>query len=192
MANTYGNTGNRWWDGLNVGESGSQSTIFGTPSIAALNPSTPSGYESLPSGNAADDALFAAAAARNKGSTNPETISVENIEWFNIQGPYASQAIANAAIPAIEAANPASGTLAQIAKDNAGNPLGAAANVLGDISQGFKASISGISGTNLVIRGAKIIIGALILLVGLAKVSGLDSKSGSLAAKAVKAAPFLV
>lgn len=40
-----------------------QSTILGTGSFFS-----PSGYESLPSGNAADDAKFAAAAAKDKGA----------------------------------------------------------------------------------------------------------------------------
>lgn len=190
MPNTYGDSGNRWWVGLNVGEGGSQKTVFGTPSISALNPFTPSGYESLPSGNAADDAQFAAAAKHNKGSTNPSTISVENVEWFNIQGPYTSQAAAQAAIPAITKANPAPGVLGQVAKDNSSNPLGAAANAATDISStvGF---LSTLGEANTWIRVAKVVAGGLILIVGLLKLTGADKAIGGAAAKAVKVAPLL-
>lgn len=190
MTNTYGNNGNRWWVGLNVGEGGSQKTIFGTPSISALNPFTPSGYESLPSGNASDDAKFAAAAAKNKGSTNPTTISVENVNWFNIQGPFTTQSAANAAIPAIQQANPAPGVVGQVAKDNASNPLGAAANAATDISSttGF---LSTLGEPNLWIRIVKVVAGGLILIVGLLKLTGSDKAIGGVAAKAVRVAPLL-
>lgn len=107
MPTTYGNSGNRWWVGLNVGSD--QSTVFGTGSILS-----PNGYESLPSGNAADDAQFAAAAAHNAGGGTPNTISVENVKWFNIRGPYPNQAAANAAIPAIQKAHPAPGEVQQV------------------------------------------------------------------------------
>jgi uncharacterized membrane protein YccF (DUF307 family) len=117
MATTYGNNGNRWWVGLNVGSD--NSTVFGTGSILS-----PNGYESLPSGNAADDAQFAAAASHNATASTPSTISVENVKWFNIRGPYATQAQANAAIAAIQKANPAPGEVQQV---TAGGQSGAAA-----------------------------------------------------------------
>ena len=98
---------NHWWVGLNVGSD--QSTILGTSSLLS-----PSGYESLPSGSVADDALFMAAAVKDKGSSSPTTITVEGVQWFNIQGPYATQAQANAAIPAIQKANPAPGAASQL------------------------------------------------------------------------------
>ncbi len=185
---TYGNSGNRWWVGENIGETGSQSTVFGTPSLAALNPFTPSGYESLPSGNATDDALFAAAAAKNKGNPKPGTVNVENVNWFNIQGPYTTQAAANAAIPAIEKAVPSAGVLAQAAHDNASNPLGSGLSFAGTILNGFTAAIGGLSGTNILIRGAKMILWSVIMLIGLAKMTGLTQ---GIAGKAVKLAPLL-
>lgn len=191
---TYGNSGNRWWVGMNVGEGGSQKTVFGTPSISALNPFTPSGYESLPSGNAADDKLFAAAASKNKGSTNPNTISVENVEWFNIQGPYTTQAAANAAIPAIQKANPSPGVLGQIAKDNSSNPLGAAANAGADAESALQSVsdlVNALGNKNLWIRAAMILVGGAMLTVGLLKLTGGDKAIGGIAAKAVKVAPLL-
>jgi hypothetical protein len=193
MSNTYGNGGNRWWIGQNVGETGSQSTIFRTPSLSALNPGVPTGYESLPSGNAADDAQFAAAAAKNKGSKSPNTISVQNVEWYNIQGPYTTQAAANAAIPAIQAATPAKGTAGQVADDNNSNPVGAiagaAANAESDVSS-IEGFLSGLTSANLWIRVAKVTVGSIILIVGLVKLTGVASNNG-IAKKALEIAPLL-
>lgn len=108
MTDIYGDSGNRWWVGLNVGSA--QSTVFGTGSVLS-----PNGYESLPSGNASDDRQFAAAAKYNEAHpSKPNTISVENVSWFNINGPYPTQAAANAALPAIAARNPAPGEFQQI------------------------------------------------------------------------------
>lgn len=191
---TYGNNGNRWWVGMNVGQGGSDQTIFGTPSLGALNPFSPSGYESLPSGDQKDDSQFTKAAASNKGSSKPSTISVQNINWFNIQGPYTTQAAANAAIPAIKKANPSPGVLGQVAKDNSSNPLGKAAGAAAAASTDI-SSIAGLASAfgsqNLWVRAAKISIGGAILLVGLAKLTGADKAIGGVAAKAVKVAPFL-
>lgn len=52
-------------------------------------------------------------------------------------------------------------------------------------------SIGGINGTNLAIRLVKVFVGGILLLIGLAKITGMDQKAGSLAAKAVKVAPLL-
>lgn len=59
---------------------------------------------------------------------------------------------------------------------------GGLANFLGNITFG------GLSGTNLVTRAAKMIIGAVVMLIGIAKMSGV---SAGTVGKAVKAAPFL-
>jgi len=189
VANTYGDNGNRWWIGQNVGESGSQQTIFGTSSLSALNPSVPNGYESLPSGNAADDAQFAAAAAKNKGSKSPNTISVENVKWYNIEGPYTTQAAANAAIPAIQKAQPAKGTAGQIQQDNNSNPLGTVAGAASDV-QSVVGFLGGLTSANLWIRVAKIGIGAIMITVGLVKLTGVASNNG-IVKKAIKVAPLL-
>jgi hypothetical protein len=181
--NTYGNSGNRWWIGLNVGETGGQSTIFGQPSSIFVG--KPSGYESLPSGNAADDAQFAAAAKKDAVSgATPVTISVENVQWYNINGPYSTQVLANAAIPAIQKAHPAPGEVAQAAS-NTGlpNPLA--------WEQSLEGVLSNLTNLNLWIRIAKVAIGGTILIVGLAKLTGADQKAGSVAAKAVRIAPLL-
>jgi hypothetical protein len=175
VKNVYGNSGNRWWVGLNVGETGGQSTVFGQPS--SLFVGKPGGYESLPSGNVKDDLQFTNAALADHGSASPVTISVENVKWYNIQGPYSTQNAANAAIPAIQKAHPAPGEVAQAAKNlGVSNPLAAVAAFLGDLSS-----------ANTWIRVAKIGIGGAMLLIGIAKLSG----AGGVAAKAVKIAPLL-
>ncbi len=192
MANTYGSSGNRWWVGMNVGETGSESTIFGTPSLNQLNPlsSAPGNYQSLPSGDATDDGKFAVAAKANKGSAKPSTISVENIEWYNIQGPYTTQAAANAAIAAISKANPAPGVTGQAAADNNSNPIGAVAAAASDASA-IEHFLSNLGSANLWIRVAKTAVGATLLIVGLAKITGADKQVGGVLESAVKAAPLL-
>jgi hypothetical protein len=160
---TYGNSGNRWWAGLNVGSD--QSTVFGTGSLLS-----PNGYESLPSGNAGDDRQFAAAAAKNKGSAKPVTISVEHVDWYNINGPYPTQKAANAAIPAIQKAHPAPGELQQVTgggQQNAANGGGLSlANV-----EGFFAALSS-EATWL--RVAKVVTGSVMIIIGLARITGTD------------------
>jgi hypothetical protein len=111
---TYGDSGDRWWVGQNTG-----GWTF------AWRPDS-NGYESLPSGDARDDAQFAAAASANaagtipgkpavvvSGTQIPATISVDNIDWYDIQGPYTSQALANKAIPGIQKSAPAQGAVQQ-------------------------------------------------------------------------------
>jgi hypothetical protein len=167
MANVYGNSGNRWWVGLNVGSD--QSTVFGTSSLLS-----PVGYESLPSGNAVDDAKFAAAAAVDKAGV-PVTISVENVSWFNINGPYTTQAAANAAIPAIQKAHPAPGAVAQAIDAVTGKPQSNSSPL------SWIADITGFSGSNFVIRATKVIVGGMLLIIGLAHITGASNAVASAA-----------
>lgn len=184
MPNSYGNSGNRWWVGLNT--QSSQSTVFGTGSILS-----PNGYESLPSGNASDDTQFAAAARKNAGSKSPVIISVENVNWYNINGPYASQSAANAAIPAIQKAHPAPGEVQQVTAGDQGSAAqGGGVNPTG-FEQGISSFISDLTNANLWIRAAKIGVGGAILIVGLAKLTGSDQKLGKAVSAGVKAAPLL-
>jgi len=155
MAAVYGGGGNRWWVGLNVGSD--QSTVFGTSSLLS-----PSGYESLPSGSAADDRQFAAAAAADKANPSaPVTISVENVSWFNINGPYATQAQANAAIPAIQRANPAPGEFQQL---TGANPT--------SWEQAAVDAYHALTSSGTWIRVAKVVIGGALVIVGLARITG--------------------
>lgn len=184
--NKYGNNGNRWWVGQNVGETGSQKTLLGGASIVQPLTSKPSGYESLPSGNAGDDAQFAAAAKNNKKNSKPNTISVQNIKWFNIQGPFTTQDAANAAIPGIQKGAPAEGAVKQEA--GAGNgPVSKGAAAISS-AEGLESALGN---ATLWIRVAKVAVGGAILLVGLAKLTGADKAIGGVASKAVKVAPFL-
>lgn len=79
------------------------------------------------------------------------------------------------------------------ANDITGNPVKdaghAAKAATSSILSNF--SISGISGTNLVIRGGKMIIGAILIFIGVAHLSGLAEKVPGIAGKALKAAPLL-
>src|ERR1700722_14753379 len=172
MANIYGGGGNRWWVGLNVGSD--QSTVFGTGSKLS-----PVGYESLPSGNAADDRQFAAAAAKDKGSASPVTISVENVSWYNINGPYATQAAANAAIPAIQKAHPAPGEASQLVDAATGQPQSA------NSAAALTGFISSLENSGTWVRVAKVVIGGALVIIGLARMTGADGAVGSAAKRAV-------
>jgi uncharacterized membrane protein YccF (DUF307 family) len=105
MADTYGDAGNRWWVGWNH----AQGDFASFPSLSG-----PSGYESFPSGSAADDAAIVAAGTGG-------TVSLHNITWTILGGPYATQAAADAAIPAIQAAAPAPGAGQQVTGVNFGS-----------------------------------------------------------------------
>lgn len=170
MAAVYGGKGNRWWVGLNTGSD--QSTLLGTSSLLS-----PNGYESLPSGNAADDAQFAAAAAKDKAAPSaPVTVSVENVSWFNINGPYATQAQANAAIPAIQKASPAPGAAAQ---------LEGAAGLPASWEQAVIDAYGTLTSSGTWVRVAKVAIGGVLVIVGLARLTGAGQVIES-AAKAAK------
>lgn len=183
MANTYGDSGNRWWVAYNTSQQ--DTTALGSPVGQPLS-SAPSGYEALPSGNAADDKQFAAAAAATK-SKGPQsagkgpTISVENITWANVNGPYTSKAQANAAIAGIQKAAPAPST-AQVAEQN----IPGASDVSSVV--GF---LSTLGEATTWIRIAKVVAGGMILIVGLLKLTGADKAIGGFASKAVKVAPLL-
>jgi hypothetical protein len=168
MANVYGNNGNRWWVGLNVGSD--QSTVFGTGSILS-----PNGYESLPSGNAGDDRQFAAAAKHNATASKPNTISVEHVDWFNIRGPFSTQAAANAALPAIAKANPAPGEIQQLTGGGQSN----AANGGGFNPTSWEQAITGFFGAltdaNTWVRVLKIVVGGGLMLIAVSKMTGAGS-----------------
>lgn len=86
--------------------------------------------------------------------------------------------------------NPSSPTAPVTAAANGGKTAAkkvtqAAGNLLGTFT------IAGISGTNLVIRGGKMIIGAILIFIGVAHLSGINGKVPGVAGKVLKAAPLL-
>jgi hypothetical protein len=172
---------NRWWVGLNVGSD--QSTLLGTASFLS-----PNGYESLASGNLADDAKFAAAALTDKATSKPVTISVEGVSWYNINGPYSTQAEANAAIPAIQKAHPAPGEAQQLVNEAAaGNgQAGAASNPVSPSSILGLPVLSNLR--DLVVRTVKVLAGLALIIVGVSKLTGTDKAVMSAAKTAGKAA----
>jgi hypothetical protein len=156
MGSVYGNSGNRWWAAYNTSQS-----------LFSKNLYSPSGYESLPSGNAVDDAIFArAAAATAKAGLSPAgkgpVISVENVNWANVNGPYATQAKADAEVKALQKAALAPGTGQQVADQAAATARAAGVTqLIGDLTS---------SGTW--IRVAKVAIGGVLVIVGLVKMTG--------------------
>jgi len=156
VANVYGNSGNRWWAGYNTSQS-----------LFSANLYSPSGYESLPSGNAADDAIFTRAAkATARAGPAPAgkgpVVSVENVNWANINGPYATQAKADAEVAALQKSAPAPGTGKQVT-----NQAAATAG-----ASGLTQLISDLTSSGTWVRVAKVAIGGVLVIVGLAKMTG--------------------
>lgn len=160
---SFGPNGNRWWVAIN---SGSDSTFSGADPFGS-----PGNYQAVPSGNAKDDALFASAAGKKT------TVSIEHILWQNVNGPFSSQAKAEAAIPDIQAKNPAPGILQQFNAPGVGQ-IGNIADFLARLTSG-----------NLWLRVGEFILGSLLILSGALKLSGASSDIGDIVktgAKVVK------
>lgn len=109
------------------------------------------------------------------------------------QGPFNSQAEA-------KAAPPGGGSIADQITAGIGAGLGSDVGPLGTASR----SLPTLSGLDAIgrffsdlgnpvfwIRLGKILAGGLLLILGLAKLTGVSEKAGSIAGKAVKVAPFL-
>ena len=177
----YGDSGNRWWVGLNVGSD--QSTVFGTSSLLS-----PNGYESLPSGNAADDAQFAAAAAKNAANpSSPVTISVENVKWFNINGPYSTQAKANAALPAIQKANPAPGDVQQVTAGGQANAAAGGGVNFGSVEAALGAFYDKATDGKMWRSLGWVALGILLMIAGVALLlkNSISTEVGSIAKEAL-------
>ncbi len=156
----------RWYVAYNT----AQSTSLGSQLNGGnINPDTPSGYESLPAGDAADNAQFAAAAAATKLHAFPAgqgpTISVENIKWANVNGPYATQAQANAAIPAIQKAEPApsAGTEASSNLLTLGGAVTDPLNYLEDVGDFFHR----LTEAAFWERAGEVLLGGILLYIGI-------------------------
>lgn len=153
VTNTYGTSGNRWWVGLNTGSSSSFSFAdSGGPG---------NGYQAIPSGNASDDTQFAQAAAYNKSHVSaPNTISVENILWYNITGPYTSQSAAQQAISGVQAQNPAPGLGQQFNLPNVTAPFT-------DVAHAMTALYDAVTNGKMWRSLGWLLLGGLLILLGL-------------------------
>jgi hypothetical protein len=175
-----------WFVAFNTAQN--SSTLTQLTSGGNLNPDTPSGYESLHAGNAADNAQFLAAALATKAAGpaaagKGPVISVENVRWANVNGPYATQAQANAAIPGIQKAEPAPGAAAeaeQSATAAISNPL----DYLEDVGDFFHRLTEAATWE----RVGEIALGVLLLYIGVKALSqgtpvGGAAKKGSSTSK---------
>jgi len=129
---------------------------------------------SYPAGSAAwNDASAGRVVQGAEGNTGNPQVSEQLVKW---QGPFATQAEAHtAANPQQQSPNPLNDA-ANAAQNStlASNPLGTLAGFLG---------VGSISGTNLVIRAVKIIIGGVLLIIGLVHITGADNAVASIARK---------
>jgi hypothetical protein len=115
------------------------------------------------------------------------------VSWYNINGPYSTQAEANAAIPAIQQAHPAPNESQQLLNEavEGNGQTGAASTPVTDPITSVENFLTGLTSANLWIRAAKIVIGGALLIVGVAHMTGADKAAGGVLKDAVKAAPLL-
>lgn len=142
-----------WW----VGENLTNQNSFRLGNFFSNN--APSGYQAVQAGNATDAAAFATSL-----STGRPTPNLHGISWQIVGGPYATEAEANAALPAIQKAHPAPGAAQQALS-------------------GW--SITGFSGTNFVLRAVKVIIGGVLLISGIIHLAGVDKDALGIAKNVV-------
>lgn len=157
MPSTFGNNGNRWWVGWNH----AQGDLAKFPSLSG-----PNGYETFPSGSAADDAAIVKAGVGG-------TLSLHNITWTIMGGPYSTKALANAAIPAIQKATPAPGAVSQVTQSvtNAVPGLNQIGTFFSDLGQ-----------ANTWIRVGEVILGVILIGIGIAHITKVEN----VVSKAVK------
>lgn len=148
---TYGDQGNRWY----VAENITNQNSFRLSNFGSNN--APSGYQSLPAGSAADDAVLAKAAAING------TANLHDIDWDNVHGPYTSQGQANAAIPAIQKASPAPSAVAQ------GVP---AVSTFEDTAHALSAIYTKLTDGKMWRSLGWLLLGVLLVFIGLAMLIG--------------------
>jgi len=103
-----------------------------------------------------------------------------------VTGPFASKAAAEAAVKSKQVNTPSPTSLTTTLPGIGSNkPV----TDTGDQStQGFLAGITGFSGTDFVIRAAKVIIGGVLLIIGLAHITG----AGNAVASAARRIPVPV
>lgn len=137
-----------WW----VAENLTNQNSFRLSNFFSNN--APSGYQTVHAGSQADWNAF------QQGLASGSTVSLHNIDWKVRGGPYATEADAKAAIPAIQAANPAPGAVAQ------------AAPAFGDVASALSAFYDKLTDGKMwrslgwLVLGVLLIISGLILWVG--------------------------
>jgi hypothetical protein len=126
------------------------------------------------------------------------TITIAGKQWTRFLGPYPSQQAAQTAAPesGLQYIGTLIGVAAGAAAEGATQPgnsslPGAAGAAGGAAVPSVLGFLSGLTSANLWIRVAKVIAGGVILIVGLVKLTGLDSKAPAIVQTAVKAAPLL-
>lgn len=141
-----------WWVGWNT----NQSTGFANP----FDPSSANGYQSLKTtaGDGTEDDANAAAALAS-GSE----VSLHNILWKIVGGPYTSQAAANAAIPSIQKAKPAPGAAAQAVP---------AVSTFDDTAHAASAIYTKLTDGKMWRSLAWILLGVILIFIGLAMLVG--------------------
>lgn len=161
--------------------------------IAPAGESTGSGLEgTIPKGAKAYDASGATYTALNDDFTNNNStpVTIGGTKWEAVMGPFSTKAQAVAATPPSwqsVLAGAVEGAVTNTTPTPQANPVAgltswetSLTNFLGDLSS-----------KNTWIRVAKVTVGGLILLVGLAKLTGADKAIGGVVDTAVKAAPLL-
>jgi hypothetical protein len=129
---------------------------------------------SYPAGSAAwTDANAGKIVQGAEGNTGNPQVSEQLVKW---QGPFATQAEAKAAAnPQQQSANPVNDATNAAENSNVvSNPFGTLASFLG---------VGKISGTNLVIRSVKIILGGTLVIIGIAHITGADNAVANTARK---------
>ena len=148
-----------WWVGENL--TNQNSLRIGN----FFSNNAPSGYQAVQAGDTTDAIAFSKSL-----STNSPTPNLHGISWQIRGGPYVTQDQAVKAIPGIQKTTPAPSALQQ-------TPVASVTDFL-----------SGFTSKNLWVRVAKVAVGGIILIVGLAKLTGAEK---GIAGAAVKAAPLL-
>jgi hypothetical protein len=137
---------NPWFVAIN---SGSDSTFSGADAFGA-----PSGYRVFQAGSSTD------ATALSSAATSGQSVSLHNIIWTNVSGPYSSQSAAQAALTKVQATSPAPGLLQQTTGINP--------NAFSSIQNALSAFYDKVTDGKMWRSLGWIILGIFLLLIGLA------------------------
>ena len=129
-----------------------------------------------------------------KNATTAPTVQTADITGVTaiVGGPYPTEAAAKAAAAGDKSTTtPVAGTGAKpgVSTSTPGSSNGTLTipNPLGSVVD----FLQGLTSANLWIRVAKVVVGGVILIVGIARLTHLDEKATGIAKQAIKVAPFL-